>query len=59
MIKTRILPTKKSFICKIIPQTLDNRYTDVVSLQCKVHESTTTTNSLLTIKTDKTVWQEM
>ena len=24
---------------KIIPQILDNRYTDVVSLQCKVHES--------------------
>ena len=59
MIKTRIFRTKKIFICKIIPQTLDNRYTDVVSLQCKVHESTTTTNSLLTIKTDKTVWQEM
>ena len=41
------------------PSSLDNRYTDVVSLLCKVHESTTTTNSLLTIKTDKTVWQEM
>ena len=25
---------------KIMPQILDNRYTDVVSLQCKVHEST-------------------
>ena len=23
----------------IIPQILDNRYTDVVSFQCKVHES--------------------
>ena len=26
---------------KKIPQNLDNRYTDVVSLQCKVHESQT------------------
>ena len=32
---------------KKIPRTLDNRYTDVVSLQCKVHESTRTNNLII------------
>ena len=32
---------------------LDNRYTDVVSLQCKVHESQTLHFQLLTLKNDK------
>ena len=39
---------------KIIPQILDNRYTDVVSLQCKVHESVYTNYLIINhLKTTK------
>ena len=39
---------------KIMPQILDNRYTDVVSLQCKVHESVYTNYLIINhLKTTK------
>ena len=40
MIVFSITNKDRNFL-KIIAQILDNRYTDVVSLQCKVHESQT------------------
>jgi len=49
------LNKKTTFNKKKHPKTLDNRCTDVVSLQYKIHESQT---QLSTIKTLQ-LWQEM
>ena len=46
---------QKQLLTKKHPKTLDNRCTDVVSLQYKIHESQT---QLSTIKTQQ-LWQEM
>ena len=42
-----IVPWKIHATPNFFAQTLDNRYTDVISLQCKVHEQNTN-NSLIT-----------
>lgn len=44
---------------KIFGQTLDNRYTDVVSLQCKIHESTNTIKHIINHLKHSKRWQEM